>query len=45
MRSKHSDKPGMQFQELDVTDMSKYDDDSFDVVLDKATLDTLLVCY
>lgn len=44
MKDKYTDTPkaSMPFKEMDVTDMSDYSDQSFDVVIDKATLDSLL---
>lgn len=42
MSARHSDCPGMTWREMDVRQLS-FPDASFDVVLEKATLDALMV--
>lgn len=42
MRARHSDCPGMTWHEMDVQHLS-FPDASFDVVLEKATLDAIMV--
>lgn len=41
MADAHSDCAAMTWQVMDVTDMSEFDDESFDLVLDKGMFDTL----
>lgn len=42
MRARHSDCPGMTWHEMDISRLS-FADASFDVVLEKATLDAIMV--
>ncbi|KAJ4887198.1 S-adenosyl-L-methionine-dependent methyltransferases superfamily protein [Raphanus sativus] len=41
MNKKHSDHPQLKYLKLDVRDMKAFEDASFDVVIDKGTLDSL----
>lgn len=42
MQKKYSDSPHLKYIEMDVTDMKAFEDGSFDAVIDKGTLDSLL---
>jgi len=35
-------RPKMKYQVMDVTDMNQFEDNSFDICLDKSTIDALL---
>ncbi|VAH42986.1 unnamed protein product [Triticum turgidum subsp. durum] len=42
MRKKYFDLPQLQYMQMDVRDMSKFSDESFDCAIDKGTLDSLM---
>ncbi|CAL9764046.1 unnamed protein product [Musa acuminata subsp. burmannicoides] len=42
MRKKYTHIPQLRYMQMDVRDMSFFDDDSFDCVIDKGTLDSLM---
>ncbi|KAJ6964588.1 EEF1A lysine methyltransferase 4 isoform X2 [Populus alba x Populus x berolinensis] len=42
MRRKYEDMPQLNYMEMDVRDMSFFPDESFDAVIDKGTLDSLM---
>lgn len=42
MRKKYEDIPQLKYMQMDVRDMSSFPDDSFDSVIDKGTLDSLM---
>ncbi|BFG14840.1 hypothetical protein CerSpe_011140 [Prunus speciosa] len=42
MQDKYSDRPHLKYLQMDVRDMSAFQTDSFDAVVDKGTLDSLL---
>lgn len=42
MRARHSDRPGMTWHQMDMRQLS-FPDESFDVILEKATLDAIMV--
>ncbi|KAL0285172.1 UNVERIFIED_CONTAM: eEF1A lysine and N-terminal methyltransferase [Sesamum angustifolium] len=42
MRKKYEDVPQLKYMQMDVRDMSFFPDDSFDSVIDKGTLDSLM---
>jgi hypothetical protein len=43
MKERHySERPGMEWRVMDMTDMSELADESFDVVIDKATMDAMM---
>lgn len=42
MRKKYEDLPQLKYLQMDVRDMSTFPDDSFDTVIDKGTLDSLM---
>jgi SAM-dependent methyltransferase len=43
MQERHgSERPGMEWRVMDMTDMSEFTDESFDVVIDKATMDAMM---
>ncbi|KAL0413670.1 UNVERIFIED_CONTAM: eEF1A lysine and N-terminal methyltransferase [Sesamum radiatum] len=45
MRKKYEDVPQLKYMQMDVRDMSFFPDDSFDSVIDKGTLDSLMITY
>ncbi|XP_078159106.1 uncharacterized protein LOC144554666 isoform X2 [Carex rostrata] len=42
MQSKYSHLPHLQYMKMDVRDMSAFEDNSFDAVIDKGTLDSIM---
>ncbi|THU47417.1 hypothetical protein C4D60_Mb09t15270 [Musa balbisiana] len=42
MQKKHMDKPGLKYIKVDVRDMDPFQSNSFDAVIDKGTLDSLM---
>ncbi|KAJ4866066.1 S-adenosyl-L-methionine-dependent methyltransferases superfamily protein [Raphanus sativus] len=42
MNKKHSDRPQLKYLKMDVRDMKAFEDASFDAVIDKGTLDSIL---
>ncbi|KAJ0255604.1 S-adenosyl-L-methionine-dependent methyltransferases superfamily protein [Hirschfeldia incana] len=42
MQTKYASVPQLKFMQMDVRDMSYFEDDSFDTVIDKGTLDSLM---
>ncbi|WOK96065.1 methyltransferase-like protein 13 [Canna indica] len=42
MQKKYSDKPGLKYVKMDVRDMRSFESRSFDAVIDKGTLDSLM---
>ncbi|KAK3138868.1 hypothetical protein QOZ80_5AG0374490 [Eleusine coracana subsp. coracana] len=42
MKEKHTEIPQLKYMQMDVRDMSVFDDESFDCVLDKGTLDAMM---
>ncbi|XP_074560503.1 uncharacterized protein LOC141816663 [Curcuma longa] len=44
MQTKYSDKLGLKYIKMDVRDMSPFESGSFDAVIDKGTLDSLMCC-
>ena len=42
MKLRNKDKANMEWQVMDVTDMKEFEDESFDIAIDKSTIDALL---
>lgn len=42
MREKNRSRPAMEWRVMDMTDMSEFEDESFDVVIDKAAMDAFM---
>uniref|UniRef100_M4CGV0 Methyltransferase type 11 domain-containing protein n=1 Tax=Brassica campestris TaxID=3711 RepID=M4CGV0_BRACM len=45
MQTKYASVPQLKYMQMDVRDMSYFADDSFDTVIDKGTLDSLMITY
>ncbi|XXG42099.1 hypothetical protein AAC387_Pa01g2444 [Persea americana] len=45
MRKKYENIPHLKYMQMDVRDMSFFPDESFDSVIDKGTLDSLMITY
>ncbi|KAI8561947.1 hypothetical protein RHMOL_Rhmol04G0380800 [Rhododendron molle] len=45
MKKKYSNRPQLKYIKMDVRDMSEFEAGSFDAVIDKGTLDSLLITY
>ncbi|RLM98956.1 methyltransferase-like protein 13 [Panicum miliaceum] len=45
MREKHKEIPQLTYMQMDVRDMNFFGDESFDCVLDKGTLDAMMITY
>nr|XP_048322156.1 EEF1A lysine methyltransferase 4 isoform X2 [Ziziphus jujuba var. spinosa] len=45
MQRRYSDRPCLKYLQMDVRDMSGFQTSSFDAVVDKGTLDSLLITY
>jgi ubiquinone/menaquinone biosynthesis C-methylase UbiE len=42
MQTKYASVPQLKYMQMDVRDMSYFEDDSFDTIIDKGTLDSLM---